>query len=60
MTDILVAQTVLFIMSGAQTGADGVGLDWAISRGLTYDGWRPKSRRSEDGPKPQRMVHTWK
>lgn len=53
MTDILVAQTVLFIMSGAQTGADGVGLDWAISRGLTYDGWRPKSRRSEDGPIPE-------
>lgn len=52
MTDDMVLQTALFVMSGAQTGADRAGLDWAISRGLPYGGWCPKGRRSEDGPIP--------
>lgn len=42
----------LFIVSGAQTGADRAGLDWAISRGLPHGGWCPKGRRSEHGPIP--------
>lgn len=42
----------LFIVSGAQAGADRAGLDWAISRGLSYGGWCPKGRRSEDGASP--------
>ena len=42
----------LFILSGAQSGADRAGLDWAISRGLPHGGWCPKGRRSEDGPIP--------
>ncbi len=56
MADILVAQAVLFIMSGAQTGADRAGLDWAISRELAYGGWCPKGRRSEDGPIPEHYL----
>lgn len=56
MADIVVAQTVLFVMSGAQTGADRAGLDWAISRGLSYGGWCPKGRRSEDGPIPEHYL----
>ena len=39
----------LFIVSGAQTGADRAGLDWAIASGLPHGGWCPKGRRCEDG-----------
>jgi len=56
MTDIVVQQTMLFVMSGAQTGADRAGLDWAISRGLSYGGWCPKGRRSEDGTIPEHYL----
>jgi len=52
MTVILSSHTSLFIVSGAQTGADRAGLDWAISRGLSHGGWCPKGRRSEDGDIP--------
>lgn len=46
----------LLIVSGAQTGADRAGLDWAIARGLRHDGWCPKGRRSEDGAIPPAYV----
>lgn len=36
-------------MSGAQTGADRAGLDWAIKNGVVHGGWCPKGRRAEDG-----------
>jgi len=38
------------IVSGAQTGADQAGLDWAISHGIPHGGWCPKGRKSEAGP----------
>lgn len=38
------------IVSGAQTGADQAGLDWAIARGIPHGGWCPKGRKSEAGP----------
>ena len=49
MTAIIQSTSHLFIVSGAQTGADRAGLDWAISRSLPHGGWCPKGRRSEDG-----------
>lgn len=52
LTALFESTTHLFIVSGAQTGADRAGLDWAISRGLPHGGWCPKGRRSEDGPIP--------
>jgi hypothetical protein len=53
---IIVPASSLLIVSGAQTGADRAGLDWAVSRGLPYDGWCPKGRTSEDGPIPPAYV----
>ena len=50
MTACLLSVPPLFIISGAQTGADRAGLDWAIAQGLPHGGWCPKGRRSEDGP----------
>ena len=38
------------IVSGAQTGADQAGLDWAIAHGVPHGGWCPKGRKSEAGP----------
>jgi len=38
------------IVSGAQTGADQAGLDWAIAHGIPHGGWCPKGRKSEAGP----------
>ena len=46
----------LFIVSGAQTGADRAGLDWAISRGLSHGGWCPKGRRAENGAIPPQYI----
>lgn len=46
----------LFIVSGAQTGADRAGLDWAIASGLPHGGWCPKGRRCEDGLIPAMYV----
>jgi hypothetical protein len=40
------------IVSGAQTGADRGGLDAAIWCELSYGGWIPKGRKSEDGVIP--------
>jgi hypothetical protein len=42
------------IISGGQTGADRVALDWAIEKGVPYNGWCPKDRRAEDGVIPTR------
>lgn len=47
-----VASFSLVIISGAQTGADRAGLDWAMARGLPHSGWCPRGRRSEDGAIP--------
>ena len=41
------------IISGGQTGADIAGIDAAIASGLSYGGWLPKGRRTEDGPLPE-------
>jgi hypothetical protein len=38
------------IISGGQTGADPVALDWAIAHGIPHGGWCPKGRKAEDGP----------
>ena len=40
------------IVSGGQTGADIAGLDWAIAQGISYGGWCPKGRKTEDGVLP--------
>jgi hypothetical protein len=40
------------IISGAQTGADRAGLDFAISNGIRHGGWVPKGRIAEDGIVP--------
>jgi hypothetical protein len=42
------------IVSGGQTGADRVGLDFAIRHGIEHGGWCPKGRRAEDGTIPSR------
>ena len=41
------------IISGAQTGADRGGLDFAIKIGLDHGGWCPKGRHAEDGTIPR-------
>jgi hypothetical protein len=38
------------IVSGGQSGADRVALDWAILHGIPHGGWCPKGRVAEDGP----------
>ena len=38
------------IISGGQTGADRMALDWAISHEISHGGWCPKGRKAEDGP----------
>jgi len=37
------------IISGGQTGADRVALDWAIKHNVPHGGWCPKGRKAEDG-----------
>jgi hypothetical protein len=44
------------LVSGGQTGADRVALDWAISRGIPHSGWCPKERKAEDGAIPMRYA----
>ena len=38
------------IISGAQTGADGAGIDAAIALGMEYGGAIPRGRLTEEGP----------
>ena len=38
------------IISGGQTGADRMALDWAIWHDISHGGWCPKGRKAEDGP----------
>jgi hypothetical protein len=40
------------IVSGGQTGADRMGLDWAIWHDIAHGGWCPKFRKAEDGKIP--------
>jgi hypothetical protein len=40
------------IISGGQTGADRMGLDWAIWHEIPHGGWCPKFRKAEDGKIP--------
>jgi hypothetical protein len=40
------------IVSGGQTGADRMGLDWAIWHDIPHGGWCPKFRKAEDGKIP--------
>lgn len=40
------------IVSGGQTGADRVALDFAIAHGYPHGGWAPRGREAEDGPIP--------
>lgn len=44
------------IISGAQTGADRAGLDFAIKNGIPHGGWVPKGRISEDGIVPEKYA----
>jgi hypothetical protein len=37
------------IVSGGQTGADRVALDWAIRNSVPHSGWCPRGRKAEDG-----------
>ncbi len=41
---------VSHIVSGGQTGADRVALDWAIRNNVPHSGWCPRGRKAEDGP----------
>jgi len=40
------------IVSGGQTGADRVALDFAIKNNIPHGGWIPKGRLTEEGPLP--------
>ena len=46
------------IVSGAQTGADRAGLDWAIFHDTPHGGWCPKGRKAEDGEIPPHYALT--
>jgi hypothetical protein len=37
------------IVSGGQTGADRVALDWVLEYDVPSDGWCPKGRKAQDG-----------
>lgn len=50
MPDKYVIPSEFRIVSGAQTGADQAGLDWAIAHGIPHGGWCPNGRKSETGP----------
>jgi len=49
-------QTVMIrrVVLGGQTGADRVGLDWAIWHDIPHGGWCPRGRKAEDGVIPPR------
>lgn len=49
MTDKYTLPPGFRIVSGAQTGADQAGLDWAIAHGVPHGGWCPKGRKTESG-----------
>ena len=42
------------IISGGQTGADRAALDFAIKHSISYGGWVPKGRRTENGTLPEK------
>lgn len=42
------------IISGGQTGADRAALDYAIEFNISYGGWVPKGRKTEDGKLPEK------
>jgi hypothetical protein len=44
------AQFLIRIRSGGQTGVDRAALDVALERGVPCGGWCPRGRRAEDGP----------
>ena len=44
------------IISGGQTGADQAALDAAIALKISYGGWLPKGRKTENGPLAQRYA----
>lgn len=44
------------IISGAQTGVDRAGLDFAIDHNIPHGGWVPKGRLSEDGIVPAKYT----
>ena len=46
------------IVSGGQTGADRMGLDWAIWHDVPHGGWCPKFRKAEDGTIPPQYLLT--
>lgn len=46
------ANSVIKIISGGQTGADRAALDAAISLGIPHGGWLPRGRKTEAGPLP--------
>ncbi len=44
------------IISGGQTGVDQAALDAAIDCGISYGGWLPAGRKTENGPLPLRYI----
>jgi len=44
------------IISGGQTGADRAALDYAIEFNISYGGWVPKGRKTEDGRLPAKYI----
>ena len=44
------------IISGAQTGVDRAGLDFAIEYGIEHGGYCPKGRKAEDGRIPDKYT----
>ncbi len=44
------------IISGGQTGADIAGIDAAIACNISYGGWLPKGRKTENGPLHERYT----
>ena len=45
------------IISGGQTGADQAALDVAMDFGMTYGGWVPKGRKTENGKLPEKYAN---
>lgn len=45
------------LVTGAQTGVDRAGLDFAIHHNIKYTGFIPKGRRAEDGRIADKYVH---
>lgn len=48
--------TTLRVRTGGQTGVDRAALDYAIDRGLSYDGWCPHGGWAEDFPEPPGLL----